>query len=148
MEIVTLSNGLRVGNFSSPHPFEFEDGIVLPAVGPEESEDLKVTFIEKSSRSRCVTTARVGDIRDAILDIELKFELSDAVKARIHRWHTAWSNGQVQVVLVPLPMLQAMKTTAQEATVHNVAYTTYSPFRAIRTVSRVNKKISITKFCI
>lgn len=31
MPIVTLSNGIRVGNFSSNHPFEFEDGTILPA---------------------------------------------------------------------------------------------------------------------
>lgn len=31
-QITKLSNGLRVANFSSPHPFTFEDGSVIPAV--------------------------------------------------------------------------------------------------------------------
>ena len=45
-EIITLSNGKKVANFSSPHPFTFTDGSVIPAVSNEESERLKVTFIE------------------------------------------------------------------------------------------------------
>ena len=45
-EIITLSNGKKVANFSSPHPFTFTDGSVIPAVSKEESERLKVNFIE------------------------------------------------------------------------------------------------------
>ena len=44
--ITKLSNGLKVANFSSPHPFTFDDGSVIPAVNDNESQRLKVNFIE------------------------------------------------------------------------------------------------------
>ena len=40
--IVTLSNGLRVANFNSPHAFEFEDGTILSAVSNEIAEETKL----------------------------------------------------------------------------------------------------------
>ena len=45
-QITKLSNGLKVGNFSSPHAFTFEDGSVIPAVNDIDSQRLKVDFIE------------------------------------------------------------------------------------------------------
>ena len=45
-QITKLSNGLKVGNFSSPHPFTFEDGSVIPAVNNNDSQRLKVNFNE------------------------------------------------------------------------------------------------------
>jgi hypothetical protein len=45
-QIVILSNGKRVANFSSPHEFKFVDGTILPAVSNEDAEKYKVDFIE------------------------------------------------------------------------------------------------------
>lgn len=53
--IVELSNGKLVANFSSPHPFTFTDGNILPAKSKIESERLKVNFHEDTDTN--------GDVR-------------------------------------------------------------------------------------
>ena len=94
MEIITLSNGKKVANFSSPHPFTFTDGSILPAVSPSEAKRLKVTFIEEELP---------GD------DIKLSFELSDSVLAEMDKWVRMKHNDEVHVVFCPLPMITAIK---------------------------------------
>jgi len=42
MTTTVLKNGLRVGNFSSPHDFLFNDGSILPAVDKETSRILSL----------------------------------------------------------------------------------------------------------
>ena len=49
MPVTTLKNGLVVGNFSSPHDFNFDTGEILKACDPERSERLKVDFIPNIS---------------------------------------------------------------------------------------------------
>ena len=44
MPVTTLKNGLIVGNFSSPHEFNFDTGETLTACDPERSERLKVCW--------------------------------------------------------------------------------------------------------
>lgn len=128
MEIITLSNGKKVANFSSPHSFEFEDGTILPAVSPEEAERLKIKFIE--------------EVVDPCGDVELSFELTEAVLDEIEKWNKAYRQGLVEVVYCPLPMIQAIKEEFGKALL------VLSPFRSIRIVDRIHKKVSITKQCI
>jgi hypothetical protein len=126
-EIITLSNGKRVANFSSPHPFRFEDGSVLPAVSNFMSEKLKVTFIEDELEN--------GDIR-------LSFKLSDDVKREMIEYYDLWFNNELEVAFCPLPMIVAIKEEMGEN------YLINSPFRSIRVEDRINKVISINKQCI
>ena len=126
MNIITLTNGKRVANFSSPHPFTFEDGTVLPAVSNERAEELKVTFIEEDVTGNG--------------DITLTFQLSEAVLIEMERWEKLWGEGQVDVVFCPLPMIQAMK----DLDISILG----SPFRAIRLEDRIKKLASISKQCV
>lgn len=129
MKIITLSNGKRVANFSSPHPFIFEDGSVLPAVSNEEAERLKVTFREISYG---ITPGDIG----------LEFELNGPVMQEMVKWQELHVTGKVDVVFCPLPMMTALH---EQFGRHYVIGT---PFRAIRMEDRIKKLVSIHKQCI
>jgi hypothetical protein len=129
MTIITLSNGKKVGNFSSPHPFIFEDGSILPAVSPEESERLKVNFREISYGNK-------------LGDIGLEFELSGPLMQEMIKWQQLHISNKVDVVFCPLPMITALHTQFGRNYVIN------SPFRAIRIEDRIKKLVSIHKQCI
>ena len=132
MTIITLSNGKKVGNFSSPHPFTFEDGSVLPAVSPEEAERLKIDFIETDLFDWAYRSG----------DIELNFNLTHEVREEMDKWYKIARNKEVDVVFCPLPMITAIKTQ------YSKTYLTISPFRAVRMEDRIKKLVSINKQCI
>lgn len=125
MQVITLTNGKKVANFSSPHPFTFTDGTVLPAVSDDMADYLKVTFIE-----------HIDDNGDT----SLTFALSSQVRNHMTTCTNAWVKGKVDVVFCPLPMITAM---------HDKGYNVKnSPFRAVRIEDRIKKLISIDKQCI
>lgn len=125
MNIVTLSNGKRVANFSSPHEFVFEDGSVLPAVDALEAKRLEVTFVEIDMGSG---------------DLSLTFRLSQAVADSMYEWTHKWLEGAVDVVFCCQPMMEALKSMGFA--------TKLSPFRSIRIEDRIKKLVSIHKQCI
>jgi hypothetical protein len=124
--IIKLSNGKLVANFSSPHPFTFTDGNVLPAKSEDEAERLKVNFHE--------------DI-DEDGDVKLSFSLSNAVYDEIIYWQRKYNYNEVNVVFCSLPMITAMKSDFQK----NLKPT---PFRSIRQEDRIKKLVSIEKQCL
>ena len=123
--IITLSNGKRVANFSSPHEFKFTDGSVLPAVSNEDSIRLSVLSNEKFHDDG---------------DIELTFTIPDNIMDDIFYWESMKQEGLVDVVFCPLPMITALKAKGV-----NIKDT---PFRTIRTEDRITKLVSIDKQCI
>jgi hypothetical protein len=123
--IITLTNGKRVANFSSPHPFTFEDGSVLPAVSDEEANALAINFIEK-------------DLGNG--DIELEFKIPVTVWDKVHYWRNLWHTGEVDIVFCPLPMIISMKEAGYSVQT--------SPFRAVRMEDRIKKLVSIHKQCL
>lgn len=125
MDIIKLSNGKLVANFSSPHPFTFTDDSVLPAKSNDEAERLKVTFIEKI---------------DDDGDVELSFDLSDEVMNEIALYEWLHQQKQVDVVFCPLPMITALKGKG-----YNLKN---SPFRSVRMEDRIKKLVSIEKQCL
>jgi hypothetical protein len=127
--ITTLSNGKKVGNFSSPHEFVFTDGTVLPAVSNALAEKLKVKFNE----------TKLGDG-----DIELSFSLSKEINKDIYKWMELYESKQVNVVFCPLPMITAMK----QSTWFGKDFLKNSPFRSIRIEDRIKKLVSIDKQCL
>lgn len=134
--IVTLTNGKRVANFSSPHEFKFVDGSVLPAVSNEDAEKYKVDFIE--------TELGNGDV-------ELFFSLSKSVIIeRMEMFLDLYLNKLIDIVYIPLPMLTAMKDQSSILYSEIQAYIGIrnSPFRCIRIEDRINKLVSIDKQCI
>lgn len=130
-KIVTLSNGKRVANFSSPHPFSFIDGTVLPAVSEEQARILSVKAIE---------TELTGG------DINIRFELTQAVMAEMDYWVGRSQDDDVDVVFCPLPMITAIRD--YKGYYGNDGYLKASPFRTIRIEDRINKLISIDKQCL
>lgn len=128
--VVTLSNGKKVANFSSPHPFTFEDGTVLPACSPEHANHYKVEMIEDT-----VSESLKGDIY-------LYFRLSPQVIELMEMYGEMWENGLVDVVFCPLPMLTAMKEQYGSHAIYE------SPFRSVRMTDRISKLVSISKQCV
>lgn len=120
---VRLSNGLRVANFSSPHPFNFVDGTVLPACKEDRCRRLSAETREVETRNPAGFT-----------DIQLSFELTDEVVAELQ----ALDNDPViDVVLAPLPIVQA----ARQSGVGVKA-------RTVRMADRVTKQAHIDRFCL
>ena len=168
-EIITLSNGKKVANFSSPHPFTFTDGSVIPAVSDEESERLKVNFIEIP-------------FQDESGDLTLEFRLSKDVLFEMRYWVALYNVGYVDVVFCPLPMITAIKAVENQYQEEYSDWVNYSgalnysgeeqepipgeilgilvnprhdycslkesPFRSIRMEDRIKKLLSIDKQCI
>jgi len=134
MQIIKLSNGKRVANFSSPHPFTFTDGTVLPAISNEESERLKVDFHETLENDRG--------------DVSLSFTISNDVREEMRKWEWEWQQGNVDVVFCALPMLVALSSHIDDPSQGYVYDILYSPFRAIRMEDRIKKLVSIDKQCL
>ncbi len=126
MDIIQLSNGKKIANFSSPHPFTFEDGTVLPARSNEEAQRLKVNFIEHKDPDA---------IEEYSVDMTLTFELSDVVMSEIEKWERIARDKHVDVVFCALPMIKALRAIDYDVKA--------SPFRCIRMTDRVKKTLSI-----
>lgn len=126
MTVVTLSNGKKVGNFSSPHDFTFTDGSVLPAVEANKALLLQVSFLEFSHSNG---------------DVSLGFALSLPVWEEMRKWREMHQQGLVDVVFCPLPMITSLKEQYEYKLKE-------SPFRTVRIEDRINKLVSIDKQCI
>jgi hypothetical protein len=120
--VVTLQNGIRIANFSSPHPFNFNDGTILPACSPERAKALMLESTEREIP------------RDRWTDIELEFSMSDSVLTAIKELE---KNDAVDIILVPFPVLQALEKAE--------CYT--QKCRVVRVADRVTKEIFCDKFC-
>lgn len=121
---ITFLSGLTIANMSSPHPFTFTTGEVLPACSPEEAQRLKLDSIE----------VEVPGIKGTI-DIKLEFRLNEVVKNHLQLLE---SNPNIDIVLVPFPVLTAMKEAGMPI----------GKCRVIRVADRVTKAIFPDKFCI
>jgi len=134
--IIELSNGKKVANFSSPHPFTFTDGSILPAKSKIEAERLKVNFHEDIDKDG---------------DVKLSFSLSNEVSYEITYWLRLYAEKKIDVVFCPLPMITALKnknTGSQVAWWIIIEDLKQTPFRAIRIEDRNKKLVSIEKQCL
>lgn len=132
--VVTLSNGLRVANFSSPHPFTFEDGTVLPACDAERCNALKMLVHENVMNRRCVETAQ-GPCE--FQDIELVTLLGDDVECALHQLE---NDPNIDVVIVPLMLMEQLRNFRND-------YPDFK-FRVIRMADRIKKIAKVNVFCI
>lgn len=129
---VTLSNGLVIANFSSPHPFAFTTGEVLPACNAERARLLMLESEEISIPNPGGWT-----------DIDLRFSMSNGVLVELE--HTC-GRGDVDVVLVPFPVLQCIREIAHAS---NDGWPLVSKkARTIRNADRVTKTIYPDRFCL
>ena len=131
--ITTLKTEMRVANFSSPHPFTFTDGSVLPPVDNETANDLLLEAHEVRHSDRK---------RTKIKTISVLFELSEQVKDEIDYWYTIWAMNKVDIVIVPLPVMQCLHDIWDDKSIVK------SPFRVVRMADRIKKVIHHDKFCI
>ena len=130
MPTAVLSNGLRVANFSSPHPFKFVDGTEIPACSPERAKGLMLIADEKVGRVSITTPKGVVEVEN----IDLEFRLSDSVEKAL----LEAMNSRADIILVPFPVLRAMKD----------AGISIGRCRVIRVADRVTKAIHVDKFCV
>jgi hypothetical protein len=127
---VKLSNGLVVGNFSSPHEFKFVTGEVLAGCSPEHS------------RMGSLESKEIESVHPkGWTDIELKFFLSGDVERLLHAAHAM---GEVDIWLVPFPVLEAVKRD-QDSPFHPA---NGGKIRVIRNADRVTKAIYPDRFCV
>jgi len=125
MPTVRLSNGLLIGNFSSPHPFEFVDGSVLPACDPDRSKFAQLDAVEY------ITTEEIRGVGVDI--ISLKFLMTEPLRAELE----AAKASEADVVLIPFPVMNAAKEAGMEI----------GKLATIRNADRITKKIYCDRFC-
>lgn len=123
LPIVTLSNGLRVANFNSNHPFNFEDGSVLEGCLTEITQ---ATMLDNED---------VETFNGIFINVKTKFVMSNGCIDRL--MYVLKFKDWYDVCLVPLPVLQAIKT---------LDWVDKSKFRGIYVTDRITKAISIIKF--
>ena len=144
LKVVRLSNQLIVGNFSSPHPFTFDDGSVLDAVNDYDSERLKVIFNETVVAHKFFgPDANKGRVAPLFKTVSLDFSLTKDVLEEMEIWEKMWKHNDVDVVLCPLVMIQALKANSNADSVADK-----TPFRAVRLKDRIKKLASIDTFSI
>jgi len=130
MPICTLRNGLRVGNHSSPHSFEFEDGTILDACSHERANRHKLVPLEKLH----------PDPSGRWTDIDLEYTLPIRVRDSLV---LDSSNPEVDVILVALPVLMCVRDYDwfDEGNVRRKV-------RGLRKVDRVSMVIHCDRFCV
>jgi hypothetical protein len=126
---ITLTSGLNVVNFSSPHPFNFESGQVLEACSAERSKALSMGSDDVITS----TTLPNGKVMDVVTK---KFTLTDTVRQELD---ILQDDDNIDVILVPFPTLQCLQASGEIEKLTKVA--------TIFVVDRVSKAISVSKFC-
>ena len=140
MKTTRLSNQLLVGNFSSPHAFTFDDGSVLDAVSDYDSMRLKVNFNETVVDDKIV---RHHENSQYISTVTLDFTLSEEVCNEMDTWYKMFKHNDVDIVLCPLPMIQALHKLDPTGKM-----VLEGPFRAVRMKDRIAKTVSCNTFTI
>lgn len=133
--VVLLSNGLRVANFSSPHPFNFEDGSVLEACQPDR---VAAGALEREEETR---PWGFWD-RDDIVAVVPKFSLSVPVWELLLELE---KDNAVDIVLVPYPVLEALRNAHREN--GKSLLEEVSKVGTICVKDRQTKAIYINRFC-
>jgi hypothetical protein len=101
--VVHLSNGLRVVNFSSPHPFNFVDGSELAACSKDRSKALELG--RKGDIERPWQNA-LHAVKGEVLAVTPVFSITPAVEAELDALQECWD---VDIILVPFPVLQLLR---------------------------------------
>lgn len=125
--VTTLSNGVRVCNFSSPHAFKFTDGTELPAVPPEVCERLS---LERE------TVETPWDELPGVWAVQPRYGLTAAVMERLTELN---DSEYVDVLIVPFPLLETLRRLGIDGRYYKAA--------TIMLDDRVTKTCHIDRFC-
>jgi len=137
--IVTLSNGLVVANFSSPHEFRFTDGSVLEACSADAANKLLLELKEEETvsalqfyeRQNCKVNF------DEVKDTYLKYYMSDIVSEEL----IDLGKIAIDCILVPLPVATAIASINSNERGYKIA-------RVCRVADRVKKTVYHNKFSL
>lgn len=121
--VVTLSTGVRVANFSSPHEFTFTDGSVLPACS------------DQRARWYMLKSDELETDQGKWVDIELQFFTSADIELEISALE---KRDDIDIILVPFPVLEAHKQLGLGV----------GKCRVCRMADRVSKMIYHDRFCV
>jgi len=125
---VELRSGVRIANFSSPHPFRFNTGEELGACSKERANALMLSSTEEESKNPGGWT-----------DIHLSWGMTSAVLSALNR---ECSREDVDIVLVPFPVMTALKDSGDW---EDPLYRT--KVRVCRMADRVTKVLFSDRFC-
>jgi hypothetical protein len=97
--VVTTTRGLTIANFSSPHPFNFNDGTTLEACSVERAKVMAINSAEVKIENESL---------DGIpfTDIVLTWEMSEIVKTELNRLERLLG---FDILIVPLAVMSAIK---------------------------------------
>jgi len=123
-----LSNGLRVVNFSSPHPFTFDTGDILPACHKEWVNKMSLDIEENETVKESLSGVEFTDVK---LSISVPKQVREVLYKLMH-------DDFIDIILVPFMVLSAMKDIPMIT----------DKCRVIRVVDRVTKVIHSNKFCV
>lgn len=129
----TLSNGIRVANFSSAHAFRFDDGSELPACDSERCKALMLRQVEKTTDHPMGWT-----------DISLSFEMSEVVRRELDRIN---NDPDIDIVLVPLPVLLLVREQRKMYD-EGLCPNGWQKCRGVRMADRVTKVAHHDRFCV
>jgi|TARA_Y100000034_G_scaffold50823_1_gene62559 hypothetical protein len=125
--MIKLDNGLNVVNYSSPHPYTFDTGEVLPMCTKEVSS----TTMLKEDHEVIDSPIRGIAVKDVFINFSLQpFMTHELVKLSLM--------SAVDIILVPYPVLNALKKGISGS---------WPKIRTCRTTDRFTKVISSTQFC-
>lgn len=130
MPILVLQNGIKIANFSSPHPFTFVTGEVLPPCSDERANGLALETEEKKTA------------HGAWVDINLTWKMSDSVHRALQDAVIRQENGELDVCLVPLPVMSCLREQYSLEALRGL------PFRVIRKQDRITNAIYTDRFCL
>jgi hypothetical protein len=133
--VVKLSNRLVVANFSSPHPFNFEDGSVLEACSPDR---VAAGALNREEEER---SWGFKD-RDDIIAVVPKFTLNERIWEMLVELEL---DETIDIVLVPFPVLEALRNARGENGKPLLEAVTKAGTICVK--DRQTKEIYINRFC-
>lgn len=122
--VITLDNGIRIANWSSPHEFKFTTGEILPACPPERAKAMSLDIDE--------TVVNQEKWDDIVLDTNIPDSVYEDIEELKY-------NDEIDIILVPFMVLDALKSSYPWIA---------DKCRVIRVADRVTKEIYPDKFCI
>ena len=140
---IDLTNGLRIVNFSSPHPFNFVTGEILPACEKDWVEKMSLDIEEDEepwmspmdiSLAKVWPTKYSSDIVDVKLTVSIPTHILDVLDE-------LENDEDVHVVLMPFMVHDALKRC-------RLFPDAYRKPRVIRVADRMTKEIYNNKFCV
>ena len=124
--VVTLTTGLRVANFSSPHSFIFEECSGLEAWSDERATAVSLEHDEDETPHPSFP---------GVVEVRLTWRAPAALSGELRSLN---KRPDVDVVLIPFPMLEALRSAGLPI----------GKARVIRVKDRMTRELYVDKFCV